>query len=149
MTIFFIYNLWFCDFFSDVLWNCLIIFLELSELLVTGFSYCCRHVSDQQLNFPRPKVIYHREVTWRFRALVRTHRTLNTTSCRHCVAFVCPAGIDYYNNWHLRVAFVCHRVTFCWHRTCFRCSLAVEQVRGHLVSISRQCDTRIRKIAGR
>ena len=140
----------------------LIIFLELSEFLVIGLSYYCRHVSDQQLNFPRPKVLYHREVTWRLRALVRTHCTLNTTSCSHCVAFVCPAGIDYYKNWHLRVAFVCHRVTFCWHRICFRCSLTVEQVRGHLrakfkipysyghlVSISGQCDASIRKIAGR
>ena len=52
--------------------------------------------------------------------------------------------------------FGCHRVTFCWHRTCFRCSLAVDQVRGHLrakfkipysyghlVSISGQCDASI------
>ena len=130
---------------SDSVWFFFGFFLELSEFLVTGFSYYCRHV------------LYHREVTWCLRALVRTHRTLNTTSCSHRVAFVCPAGINYYKKFTssccLRVWFGCHRVTFCWHRTCFRCSLAVDQVRGHLrakfktpyshghlVSISGQCD---------
>ena len=51
----------------------------------------------------------------------------------------------------------CHRVTLCRHRTCFRCSLAVDQVRGHLrakfkipysyghlVSMSEQCDASIK-----
>jgi hypothetical protein len=37
-----------------------------------------------------------------------------------------------YSEHCLRVWFGCHRVTFCWHRTCFHCSLAVDQVRGHL-----------------
>jgi hypothetical protein len=101
-------------FFRFFLELSLIIFLELSEFLVTGFSYYCRHVSDQQLNFPRPKVLYHQEVMWRLRALVRAHRTLNTTSCSHRVAFVCPAGIDYYKNSHLRVAFVCGSGAIVW-----------------------------------
>jgi hypothetical protein len=119
VTIFIIYNLWFCDFFSDFFWNCLWLF----------FWNCLWLFFWNSLNFwllalviivvMSPfsnwmKVLYHREVTWRLRALVRTHRTLNTTSCSHRVAFVCPAGIDYYKNSHLRVAFVCGSSAIVW-----------------------------------
>ena len=87
----------------------------------------------------RPKVLCHREVTWHLRNLVLTHRTLNTTSGSHRVVFVCPScvlRVNYFikitSSCCLRDLFGCHRVTFCRHRTCFGCWLAVDQLRGHL-----------------
>ena len=52
--------------------------------------------------------------TRRLHDLVRTHRTLNTTSCSHRVAFVCPAGKLLNKNSHLRVAFVCGSGAIVW-----------------------------------
>ena len=111
VTILIIYNLWFCDFFSDFFWNCLWLFFwnSLNFWLLALVIFVVMSPFSNWM-----KVLYHREVTWRLRALVRAHRTLNTTSCSHRVAFVCPAGIDYYKNSHLRVAFVCGSGAIVW-----------------------------------
>ena len=60
------------------------------------------------------KDLYRREITWRIRDLVRTHRTLNTTSCSYRVAYVCPAGKLLDKKLHLRVASVCDSVAIVW-----------------------------------
>ena len=124
-------------------------------------------ISDRQLNFPRS--VEGCYSIGRSRDAFVTYFERIILSIRRRVTFVWPPcrlrlSFRYKLLWKLtcscclRVWFGCHRVTFCRHRTCFGCWLAVDQVRGylrpkfqipyscvHLVSTSGQCDASITK----
>ena len=102
--------------------------------------------------------------------LVRTHPTLNTTSCSHRLAIVWPSGKLLDEKQHLSAAIlygsaaiVCGsatvgRMIFCRNRICVCYLLFIDQIRGnfrtkfkisyscvHLLSNSGQCDASISK----
>ena len=98
--------------------------------------HCCLYCSSENMMSISPSPDR--------RDLIRTHRTLNTTSCSHRAAFVWPSGklLDENHNFRLpscmgSAAIVCGSatvvcMTVCRHRICVCYWLVIDQIRGHL-----------------